>query len=298
MNFFKLLDKLKRKEGSIILYCLLNRIPIFVFGGDSSKVNDLLIELSELIHFRKEFIFNTNFISINEYECLIQNEDIDYNSQRVQIRCPHEVSSKALHHFNSFDSWLTGILISNEDEILNYSRIISKKPNNHFLKILISSNRVSVEFVGVNLKLINLSFENEILQKISQDTENSIIRMKRVLSERIKLNNIDDEMIETLLNFDLEKIELKKNILRKEIQNFYSGSKRAFFILSRLNLLNTLEIKAKMGSRTLLETIDFEDVPIERILSFINKEWGEEFSHLIEDGNKRFIIEKIDSLWG
>ena len=100
-----------------------------------------------------------------------------------------------------------------------------------------------------------------------------------------------------MLDFDVEKYELKKNILKKEIQNFFSGSKRAFFILTRLNLLNDLEISTKIGSKTLLETIDYEQVPINRIISFINKEWRENFSNLIENGKKVFIGDKIQSMW-
>jgi len=64
-----------------------------------------------------------------------------------------------------------------------------------------------------------------------------------------------------------------------------------------LNLLNDLEISTKIGSKTLLETIDYEQVPINRIISFINKEWGEDFSNLIENGKKVFIGDKIQSMW-
>ena len=148
------------------------------------------------------------------------------------------------------------------------------------------------------LKLIDLTLEQNILQKISQDTEKSVARMKRVLSEKIKSNKLDKDLIKTLLDFEVEKKELKKNIFKKEIQNFYSGSKRAFFIFSRLNLLNNLEINTKIGSKTLLETIAYEEAPIDRILSFIVKEWGEDFSNLIENGNNVFIGDKIQSLWG
>ena len=298
MNFFKLLDKLKRKQSSLILYCLLDRIPIIVFGDDSNTIDDLLLELSELIDFRKEMVFNTDFIANNEYTALIQNEDIDYNTLRIQIRCPDDVSFEALNQFENFRSWLMGINIIKQNGNLQQIKSLIRKKINAFLNISITSNKVSVVFEGINPKLLELSLEQEILQKISQDTEKSIIRMKRVLSDRIKINNVDNELIQTLLDFNAEKNELKKNIFKKEIQIFYSGSKRAFFILSRLNLLNNLEIKTKIGSKTLLETIDFEDVSIGRIISFIKHEWGEDYSNLIENNNKIFIVDKIDSLWG
>ena len=128
MNFFKLLDKLKRKQASLILYCLLDRIPIIVFGDDSNQIDDLLLELSELIDFRKEMVFYTDFISNNEYINLIQNEDIDYNTQRIQIRCPDEVSFEALNQFENFRSWLLGInIIKQKDNLLSIKNVIKKK---------------------------------------------------------------------------------------------------------------------------------------------------------------------------
>ena len=155
-----------------------------------------------------------------------------------------------------------------------------------------------VELEGINLKQLDLTLEQNLLQKISQDTEKSVAKMKRVLSEKIKSNDLDVDLIESLLNFDVEKEELKKNIVKKEIQNFYSGSKRAFFIFSRLNLLNNLESNTKIGSKTLLETIDYDDAPIERIISFINKEWGEDFINLIENVKKVNALDSMQSLWG
>jgi hypothetical protein len=122
--------------------------------------------------------------------------------------------------------------------------------------------------------------------------------MKRTLSGKVKTEEIDEDLIKTLLDFDIEKEELKRNIFKKEIQNFYSGSKRAFFIFSRLNLLNNIDMNTKIGSKTLQETIDYNDAPIERIVSFVNKEWGEDFSLLIENGKKVNALDSMQSLWG
>ena len=298
MNFFEILDKFKRNYASLILYCLLDRIPIIVFGDNSDNVDNLLIDLSDLIHFRKEYVFYTDFVSTDEYENLFLNENIDYNSQRAHIRCPCNVAFKALSQFENIDSWFIGIVIPTiKDDLFSIKSKVQKKAKK-VLYITITSDELSIKFERKNLKTMDLTLEQNIFKKISQDTEKSIIKMKRVLNDKTKLNNLDKDLIKTLLDFEVEKTELKKNIFKREIQNFYSGSKRAFFILSRLNLLNNLEINATIGSKTLLETIDYEDAPIERIFSFINKEWGEDFSNLIEEGKKSFIGDKIVSLWG
>ena len=298
MKFFKNLDKLKKNDASVILYCLLDRIPIFVFGDNSDKIDNFLINLSDLIHFRKEYVFYTDFISNSEYNNLILNENIDINSQRVHVRCPCNISTKGISQIENINSWLIGMKIPQKREHFSDLRKTIKKKTNKYLFIIFSAGDVSIELEGIDFKSGDLILEQNIFKKISQDTEKSIIKMKRVLNDKIKLSNLDKDLIKTLVDFEIEKTELKKNIFKREIQNFYSGSKRAFFILSRLSLLNNIEIHAKIGSKTLLETIDYEDAPIERIISFITKEWSENFSDLIEDGKKAFIGDKIVSLWG
>lgn len=298
MNIFRIFDTLKRKNSGLILYCLLNRIPIFVFGDKVKKVDKFLIELSELIHFRKEIVFYTDFISKSEYENLMQNEEIDFNSQRVQIRCPTNVALKALNQFENFASFIVGFEIPRQKENFLYLKNLIRKKASQFLSIIISSNTITVDLEGISSKLIDLTLEDNIFQKISRDTERAIVRMKRVLSEKIHMFNIEKDVVNSLLDFNVEKKELKRNIFKREIQNFYSGCKRAFFILSRLNLLNTIEINTSIGSKTLLETIDYLDAPIDRILFFINREWGELYSELLESNKKTFIVDKIQSLWG
>ncbi len=298
MNFFEFLDRLKRNNNSIILYCLLNRIPIIVLGEDPDKIDDFLIELSELVHFRKEYVFYTDFISREDYENLIANENIDYNYQRAHVRCPCNVSFKALSQFDNLYSWLIGLKIPEKKDELIYIKNLIKRNTKSLLYITITSNTISIEIIGVNSKLIDLTLEQNIFKKISQDTEKSIIKMKRVLSDKITTNQLDKDLLKTLLDFEVEKNELKKNIFKREIQNFYSGSKRAFFILSRLNLLNNIGIQTKVSSKTLLETIDYEEAPIDRICSFIKKEWGDNYLDLIEDGKKAIMGDKIVSLWG
>jgi len=298
MNFFNLLEKLKRNDSSLILYCLLDRVPIIVYGDNQEEIDNFLIDLSDLIHFRKELVFYTDFISEIEYNELIQNEHIDYNSQRIHIRCPSNVALKALNCFDQYNSWLIGFEISRGyDKIIQFINSIKKKIG-CFLAISIFNDLIEVKLEGINYKFLDLDLEHEILQKISEDTEQSVIKMKRVLSEKIKSENFDDDLIKLLLDFESEKEILKRNILKKEIQNFYSGSKRAFFIFSRLNLLNNINMNTKIGSKTLLETIDYANASIERIISFIEKEWGEDFSNLIENGKKVNALDSMQSLWG
>jgi hypothetical protein len=298
MNFFKILDTLKRQDASLIFYSLLNRIPIIVFGESSEEINNFLIELSELIPFRKEFVFYTDFIAVSEYDNLIQNENIDYNSERAHIRCPCSVSLKALNQFSIFYSWIIGIEVLKKGENSFKIKQSIKKKIASFLIIKLSSRKISVDLEGINLKEIDLTLEQNLLQKVSQDTEKAIAKMMRVLSEKTKTNEIDKDLMITLLDFESEKKELKKNIIKTELQKFFSASKRAFYILSRLNLLRNIEVNTKIGNKTLLETIDYEEAPLERIISFIDKEWNADFSMVIENGKKINALDSMQSMWG
>ncbi|MFX1489535.1 MAG: hypothetical protein ACFFBI_10325 [Promethearchaeota archaeon] len=298
MNFFKILDTFKKDYGALILYCLLDRIPIIVIGDNPDEIDNFLIDLSDLVDFRKEYVFYTDFVHVNEYENLISNEHNDYNYQRAHIRCPCNVAIKALNTFKSIDSWLIGVVIPKQTkDLLKLKDFINKKTE-FVLYLSLCSNRISIDLEQIDFKSLDLTLEENIFKKISQDTEKSIIQMKRVLNDKMSSDQLDKDLTNTLLDFEIEKSELKKNIFKKEIQNFYSGSKRAFFILSRLNFVKNIEINTKIGSKTLLETIDYEEAPIARIISFIYKEWGENFSALIENGKKSYIGDKIVSLWG
>jgi hypothetical protein len=298
MDFFRIISDLKKSDSSMILYSLLNRIPIVIIGEDTNEIDDFLIELSELMHFRKDVVFYTDFISIEEYQQLLQNESIDYNSQRTQVRCPCGVSNKCINYFNNFDSWIMGFEMKNVKKEVHSLNIYIRSKIPIFLGIQIIANSIKIELEGINSKEVDFTFEQNVLQKISQDTEKAVIKMKRVLSERIKSEKLDIDLIHNLLDFEVEKQELKKNILKSEIQNFFSASKRAFFILSRMNLLNGFEMNTRIGSKTLLETIDYDDASIERIIAFIRKEWGEDFSELFENGKKANALDSMQSLWG
>lgn len=299
MQIIHSIDKIGEKKISLILYSLLNRIPIMIFGENEIDVDNFSAELCDLMHFRKELIYYTDFVSEIEYQNLCKNEEIDYNSQRIIIRCPSSVVLKALNNIKNFKSWVIGIeiQIKNQQKIKLIKQLMREKYF-LFLSIILINNSISVELEGDNSSDINLKLERRILRKSSQDTENSIIRMKRILSQKTNTTNIDDGTMISLLDFSIEKEEIQENIFKKEIQNFFSASKRAFFILNRLNLLSTLGLDATISGKILLNTIDYQIAPIERILSFIYYEWGEGFDPLLKNGKRVKIGDHLESLWG
>jgi len=297
MDIFKFLDTLNKRGKALVLYSLLNRLPIIIFGSTSGEIDNFIIELIELIDFRKDLAFNTDFISNSEFEALIENEANDYNTMRIHVRCSTNEAMMALNEFISLESIIIGFKAVNKTELLLIREKVKQKAA-QFLEIFIEDSYLSLNTENFEDMEINLTLENNIFKKISENTEVSIDKMKRVLSESITKEGYDGELKNILLDLEAEKKEIKNNIIHKEIRDFYAGSKRAFFVLSKLNLLNNMDLGSKIGSKTLLETIDYHGAPIERILSFIKKEWGHDFSNLIENNKLTFIGEKIQSFWG
>ncbi len=293
------INKIGEKNFSLILYCLLNRIPIIVVGNELSEVDDFIAELCDLMHFRKELIYYTDFISESEHQNLCANEEIDYNAQRIIIRCPSNVTLKALKTIKNLKSWVMGVKLPKDDsQRIKFLKELMSEICTFFLIIKISEGMISNELEGDNLEVFNLKMERQILKKISQDTENSIVRMKRVLLQKKLKDKIDEQTLTSLLDFSIEKEEIQKNIFKMEIQNFFSASKRAFFILNRLNLLSSLGLDSSISAKILLSTIDYQDASLERLLSFIYHEWGEDFSLLLKNGKVANIGDHLESLWG
>ncbi|MBN1216418.1 MAG: hypothetical protein JXA99_13385 [Candidatus Lokiarchaeota archaeon] len=298
MTFLESLEKLKMKKRALMLYCLLNRIPIIAYSNSSLDIDDFIIDISNLINFRKELVYYTDFISNSEFQELILNENNDYQSLRIQVRCPSDVAMKAISQLDDLKSFIIGLQYPKENNELILIKELLKLKTDQYLEIIVNEGKIDVELIGFNEKLVNLNFETAIFLKISEKTEKSINKMKRIIKDKINKSEIDINLKNSILDFNLEKGEIKKNIFYAEIQDFYSGAKRAFYILSKLNFLNYLEINATIGTKTLLETIDFEEGSIQRILIFIEREWGDNFIDLISNDRLNFIGDKIQSFWG
>jgi hypothetical protein len=297
MDIFKFLDTLNKKEKALVLYSLLNRNPIIIFGNSADQIDQFMIELIGLVDFRKDLVFNTDFVSFSEFKNLLENESNDYNTMRIQIRCSTSEAKKALNEFKSLESIIIGFRQSKKPELEQIRKTIRQK-SSRFLEIFIKDSHLSINTENLPHSTINTILEQDIFKKISENTEVSIDKMKRVLSESITKEGYDGDLKSILLDLESEKREIKNNIFHKEVRNFYSGAKRAFFVLSKLDLLNNMDLGSKIGSKTLFETIDYHDASIERVLSFIEKEWGQDFSNLVENNKLTFIGEKIQSFWG
>ena len=63
-------------------------------------------------------------------------------------------------------------------------------------------------------------------------------------------------------------------------------------------MLSGINLNARIASKTLQETIDYDETTMTKVISFIQREWGEDFSSLIENGKKYNALDSMQSLWG
>ena len=96
----------------------------------------------------------------------------------------------------------------------------------------------------------------------------------------------------------MEELELKRNLIIKEIGNFYKACKRAFNLLNRLKNLELLGYSAKISSKTLLETIAYHSSDMQRINKFLKAEWGTNYQIFLETKKLSNFTDTIESLWG
>jgi len=136
------------------------------------------------------------------------------------------------------------------------------------------------------------------MKNVILGTEVSIEKMKRVLAKKVDLKHTSKEQLKLLLDFDHEEIELKKNLIQKEALDFYQAAKRALYIMNRMEMLKQFGMDSSLADKTLSSTISYEAAKADRILDFIQSEWGIKFEAVIKSGRTSNFGDLIESMWG
>ncbi|MHA1369769.1 MAG: hypothetical protein ACTSRA_08670 [Promethearchaeota archaeon] len=300
MNLVELLELFTKKEFSIILRCLIDRIPIIIGGNDKEFVDEVVMKLCDLLPMRKEIIFGNEFFELDEYNAIITEENMDYDNQRSIFRAPVNFEDSIIKNIDNIKGWVVGILMNGDENIFfeKASRLRKKNSRSLFIKFD-EQNRVEfVETFNFDKHDLNLKFERNIIQKIINQTENSLERMKRVLDKKIQTqSNLNESIVKSLVDLSQEECIIKESIFKKELIEFYHACRRGLAILSRLSFLNQFH-PVKIGKKAFFDAISYDSVDIKRFLEFIKAEWEEDFENLIDTSRVSIIGDHLDSLWG
>ena len=182
------------------------------FEDEENNLNDEILKLEN----------ENNFLI--EIKLLNENEKIE----KEKINIKENIEKENLEKINIIKNKINEIKINNKNIFEKYSE--KKEINNKNKKI---KNKEKIEknnFEKINQEIINLENEKNILEKISNELENEINKLKNNFNlkinlekEKIKnkyLNKIEKNKINNYLNlFELEKINFELENLKKEINN-------------------------------------------------------------------------------
>jgi len=278
MNFFELLSKLKKSLKPLILYSLLNRIPLVVF----SKLNEvfirqILINLANVVYFRDIYFFKKDLFLKDELIKLINSEEIEDMSNRYTI-IGYVNNFQELTDFKDFLSFIIGIKKAKEEKL----EISTHQP---YLELIIDVNSVNANLNGLNTKDLDLKFEENVLNKIDNETNKSLDDVSYLLKTQLEIYKIAqyNNLYVRTMDIEREREIIKYTILQNEIQKFISASEKIYMLLRKahqfMEIDKNLDIKIK--EKDLIDPIESNEASIKRILTFIETNWRNNFSKYV-----------------
>ncbi len=292
----KIIDQIGAGKFALILRAVLDRIPIVLIGRDSTSVDELVDTLVSLAPHRHQYIFRTDFMLPEEYMNLCQEENDNFTIPRGIFSSCSTDSPYIFQTLEDLKGWVLGFDITDElkkvDIISNMSNITLK-----FLIINQDLDKYDISLTGWKENGLDLQLEKKIIERAIKNTDVAVEKMKRVIKKRIKVDPSKGVM-ESIMEFDTEAEQIQSNIFDSEIKAFAHAGERALSILNRIDLLINASFKIQISGKTLLETIDYQEVDYERLLQFVQAEYGVDFAHCIKGGRSAAVGDRLDGFWG
>ena len=278
MNFFELLSKIKKSLRPLILYSLLNRIPLVVFSKLSEEyIRQILINLADVVYFRDVYFLKKDLFSKDNVNELINAEIIEDMSNRYTI-VGYINNFQELTDFKDLLSFIIGIKKVKEERL----EISTHHP---YLELSFDGNSVNVNLYGLNTKDLDLKFEENVLNKIDNETNKSLDDISYLLKTQLKIYRIaqNSDVFVRTMDIEREREIIKYTILQNEIQKFISASEKIYMLLRKahqfMEIDHNLDIKIK--EKDIIEPIEYNEASIKRILTFIETNWRNNFSKYV-----------------
>ncbi|MHA1321917.1 MAG: hypothetical protein ACTSRL_03905 [Candidatus Helarchaeota archaeon] len=291
-----LIEKLGKNNFALLLRAVLDRLPIIIIGENATEVDNLLNSIVTLAPHHHEYVFWSDFVGEEEYIQLCQEEEDDFNVPRIVFSSPPSASKHLFNRIKKLKSWIIGFDISNgfsKEKIIDSINEIEK----NYLLIHLRVDKVNLKLCGLSNNDLNLKFEKKLIDKSIEKTEIALEKMKRVLKKKIKAPTSSDIM-DAIMRFETEEEKITNNIFTQEIQAFIHAGMRSLAILSRIDLLRELGFNIEISGKTLLQTIDYDEVDADRLLQLIQAEYGVNFTACIKHGRIIQVGDRIDGFWG
>ncbi|MFO8017308.1 MAG: hypothetical protein R6U96_01620 [Promethearchaeia archaeon] len=292
------IQDLNLRDAARYLYCLVNRIPIFnILKLDSGRLDPL-----DLIQFRNKKIFGLNFYKTSEFKKRLHNEkEVAYYTrcifycheenvrewikfikeliQSIKLRKNRKLKDKEsktskLTREDLLRGWVIDISAEYYNEIKKtITCLFPKYLIFHTMTKEVTIKGFSSSFkkkISFERELINEIYQNKKVEKKTQKLINSILPRKLRKDQLISF-------ISSQLTKELEEIEIKS-----KISNLYNASRKAYLLISKLAQLHKINPKRKIPKISVITLKNYlnlksergNNIYVNRILDFINGEWG------------------------
>ncbi len=285
----------------LLLSTTLNRIPILIAGEDVELVDDVTGSIARLTPHRHNLVFSRDISSETEVLAIWDEERHDYEIARTSICCFSSASKSALEHVLCFDGWLISVPLVSSDRngptTLNHviARIMSTSSNCGVLRIH-SPSEMRFNLVRPNTQ--SLTVEKSIVHKIVTRRQQSLERIRRLLSKSLRDANTPRNIVELVLNLEDESEKLTSDMFEEEVNSYIHAARRAVTILSRIRLARELGAPIMLTERSLFEAIGWESGDLNDLIQFIHAEWHENFMDCVKNGALLGVGAWVDSMWG
>lgn len=302
-SILKLIEILET-EFPLLLNAVMKRLPILVTGSDIELIDDLVESISSLSPHRHKMVFWRDFTSEDEILSVWEEEKHNYEVNRTIVCSLAPNLRLALERIKHFSGWIIGIPLANEARGLYIRKsqleeaitLITQTSNS--CGILELSSPSSMNFELVNAIESNLEVEKRVVNKILTRKNQSLERIRRLLSKSLRGANVSDGIINAVLKLDDESEKITQDMFEEEITNYVHAARRAVTLLSRIRLARELGTSTVLTERNLYEAIGWDGGSLEDLIRFIHAEWHEDFSDCVKLGTLSGLGAWVDSMWG
>ncbi len=278
MNFFDIINSVNKISKASFLYSLLNRIPIFIFTDlDENNCVVLLKNLAKIMFFRDIIILNKELRNNEQLLTLVEAEEIEDLSNRYTI-VGYTNDFSQLKQFNDFTSF---IIASNKIEEAEIENLI---PHN-FLGLYIDTKSIHFNIHGLNFKEINLTFEENVINKMNSETTKPLDDITYLLKTQLEVFKIKEgsDIWNKTLDIRKERDAIRNTILQNELQKFISASEKIYMLLRKANQFEQIDkdFEIKINENELMGPLDYNYASINRILSFVEANWRNNYSKYV-----------------
>ncbi len=285
-----------------LLGTTLNRIPVLVVGEDTELIDDVTGSIARLTPYRHNLVFARDFTSESEILAIWEEERHDYEVSRTSICCFASNFQSALERIRRFDGWIISVPLGHRGHgesnfILEHaiSRILTTTSNCGVLRI---NSPSEMTFQLVRPSGQSLTVERGIVHKIVTRRQQSLERIRRLLSKSLRDANTPKDVVDLILNLDDESEKLTNDMFEEEINSYVHAARRAVTILSRIRLARELGAPSTLTERSLFEAIGWESGDLNDLIRFIGAEWHENFLDCVKNGALLGVGAWVDSMWG